>query len=645
MTKYKISFHSPDKDIKGEKKKLDIYQNESNENIKLSPSLEIRVKLKDINQKPKAKDIDKPKNKIMAPKKNINDQPKNKIELPKFKPNYTSKNRIEPKRLKPDYKSVNKIKSPELKPNYNPINKIEPPKLPLNYSPKNKIYRTLKKLDLNKNQLQKRFIELDKPSQIKDNKLNPIILVINKNKKFTMNEVYFLKKNNIKIDDLKTRYDWIKNKSIASRFYREVIYSQFKRIPTTREIHKMGYTGFMAAVKRNLKIGMTDLVKEAGFTPSFEFKYEYKNKSICDLQEFFLNTIYPSFKIKNNLEENKPPTSEQINLSEYRGLLNALKNKDYSYNEFIISMGFKPNYEILYHDKSYSEIKNLFRKEIIPDLKEKFELDNNESPSYNEIEKYYRGLLKTLNRFDKTYLDLIKDLDLTPRQLFEKTLGETNHEALRLLLSKFMNHDRTVPNYYSETKILYSSRNLKIDGLIINNPKFSKNVISRLKTLTDIDINHETQINNLIRNIKYKDFLLFDFSNGYFYKNNTKLRTELIARKILKYHELDKSLLFLVGTRWPYNESMRNLPFALGYKNKSISTKNTLLISPFFFGKIIGINGENLRIFNSIISLNEKGNLNGINDLLEDFNKSHIKILNTDHFKKFLENSSLNKWI
>ena len=93
--------------------------------------------------------------------------------------------------------------------------------------------------------------------------------------------------------------------------------------------------------------------------------------------------------------------------------------------------------------------------------------------------------------------------------MFERALGETNHEALRLLLSKFINHDRAVPNYYSETKILYPSRNLKIDGLIINNTKFSENVISRLKTLTDTDNNHKTQINKLMRNLKNKDYNLY----------------------------------------------------------------------------------------------------------------------------------------
>ena len=570
----------------------------------------------------------------------INDKGKeleHKLKEKKEKDNYELPNDLKPENEPEDINDMDKLK----------VEDEGDVKSTLNINKTEKFYNQNVRETLNNYK-----IKLDEDFQLDQrynddriSKVNPIVLFINKNKRFTMNEINFLQKNNIKIENLKTRYDWVKNENIASKFYREVIYSQFKRIPTTRELHKIGYTGFMAAVKKNLKIGMTELVKKAGFTPSFEFKYEYKDKSLTDLQKFFLNEIYPNFKLKKNLEENQPPTSKEIGLSEYRGLLKALKNKNYSYNEFIRSMGFKPNYEIIYHDKSYSELKDFFTKEIIPDLKEKFELEDYESPSYDEVEKHYRGLLNSLNRFDKTYLDLIKDLNLTPRQISEAELGKTNHEALTFLLSEFMNHERTIPNYYSETKILYPVRNLKIDGLIINNVNYSADVRDRLKNLINIDKKYKNQIKNLMSNIRDKDFLLFDFSNAYFKRNNTKIRTELIARKILKYHELDKSILFLVGTRWPYKQSMRNLPFALGYKNKNISTKDTWLISPFFFSKIIGLNGENLRKFNNIISLNQEGNVKGIKEILEDFNKNNIKILSTSHFKKFLKNSSLNRWI
>ena len=113
----------------------------------------------------------------------------------------------------------------------------------------------------------------------------------------------------------------------------------------------------------------------------------------------------------------------------------------------------------------------------------------------------------------------------------------------------------------------------------------------------------ETQASNLIKEIPKKDFILFDFSNGYFCRNNI-IRTELIGRKIQKYHNLDKSLLFLVGTRWPYQKTIRELPRVINNNNSNISTQNTFLINPSLFSRLVGLEGESLRNFNNIISFN-----------------------------------------
>ena len=87
---------------------------------------------------------------------------------------------------------------------------------------------------------------------------------------------------------------------------------------------------------------------------------------------------------------------------------------------------------------------------------------------------------------------------------------------------------------------------------MVNNHSFSKDIKKNKKSFNIT----ETQASNLIKEIPQKVFLLFDFSNGYFYRNNI-IRTELIARKIQKYNYLDNSLLFLVGTRWSYPKAMR----------------------------------------------------------------------------------------
>jgi len=475
-------------------------------------------------------------------------------------------------------------------------------------------------------------------------KENPIVLYFNNNKKFTKNEIEFLQKNDINIEDLKSRYSWVENEKIAAQFYREVIHSQFIRIPTTLELHKSGFSGYMNAVRKKLRIGYTELVKKAGFAPRYEVRFKYDDKNFSDLQEFFTGKVYPELRTRHGLEGFQPPTSTHISYSEYRGLLSALKKFGYSYNEFIKIIGFKPKYEYIYKNKSYSELKTIFKEQIVPDLNEKLKLKSKsehfETPSYDEVETYYCGFINTIDRFDKSYIDFVKDLGLNPRQTFEAELGVANHEALKFVISESMNHDKNRFNYYSEIKILHPKRNLQIDGLIINNTNFSKDI---KKKMDNFNI-RETQAINLIKEIPKKDFILFDFSNGYFYRNNI-IRTELIARKIQKYHNLDNSLLFLVGTRWQSQKTIRELPRVIKNDNTNISTQNTFLIKPSLFSRLVELEGESLRNFNNIISFNEKRDLESIKEIIDEYKERKIIILNTDHFKNTIKNRSLHRWI
>ena len=157
MTKNEFNFHSPDKDIKGEKKnKLNIYQDKSKEDTKFIPSLEMP---KDDKQRIFTPSLEMPK------KKGIN-----KIEPPKLKPNYIPKNKIEQPHLKPNYKPQNKIQPHKFKPNYTPKNKIEPPQLSPNYQPKNKIQLPkLKANNISKNKIN----VITSFQNIKDEKFNP----------------------------------------------------------------------------------------------------------------------------------------------------------------------------------------------------------------------------------------------------------------------------------------------------------------------------------------------------------------------------------------------------------------------------------------------------------------------------------------
>jgi len=613
------------------------------ERPKFDPTAPTRNKIEPRKIDPKKE----PKNKIEPRKIDPKKEPKHKIQRQKLNPLTPSRNKIESPTFNPGREPINKIEPRQFKPG-KPRNKIEPVHLDFTREPKNKI--SLPKLESKDMQnFDTNTLDIDNaPSiqKIKNDTLkpNPIVLYFNNNKKFTKNEIEFLQKNDINIEDLKSRYSWVENEKIAAQFYREVIHSQFIRIPTTLELHKSGFSGYMNAVRKKLRIGYTELVKKAGFTPQYEVRFKYDDKNFSDLQEFFTGKVYPELRTRHGLEGFQPPTSTHISSSEYRGLLSALKKLGYSYNEFIKNIGFKPKYEYKYKNKSYSELKTIFKEQIVPDLNEKLKLKSKsehfETPSYDEVETYYRGFINTIDRFNKSYIDFVKDLGLNPRQTFEAELGVFNHEALKFVISESMNHDKNRFNYYSEIKILHPKRNLQIDGLIINNTSFSKDIKRKMENFNI----RETQASNLIKEIPKKDFILFDFSNGYFCRNNI-IRTELIARKIQKYHNLDNSLLFLVGTRWPYQKSIRELPRVINNNNTNISTQNTFLINPSLFSRLVGLEGESLRNFNNIISFNEKRDLEGIKDIIDEYKERKIIILNTDHFKNALKNRSLHRWI
>lgn len=584
-----------------------------------------KVEKTELTPKPKPKPNDKPKNKIERSKIDIHKEPKNKIqrekidlhsparnkiEFPKIDINAPTKNKIEPQRIDPKMEPKHKLLPRKINPKASPRHKIEP-RQTITYTKTKKSAR------------------------------NPIVLYFNNNKKFTQNEIEFLKNKDIKIENLKSRYSWVKNEKIAAQFYREVIHSQFKRVPTRRELHQHGFSGYMNAIRKNLGTNMTDLIKSAGFSPQFEFRFKYDGKNLSDLKIFYTRKVYPDLKSRHGLEGFRQPTFDHIKFSEYRGFTNALRKLGYSYNEFIKELGYKPNYELLYKNKSYSELRKIFKTHIIPNLNKKmrYKSEYKDAPSYEDVETYYRGFLNTLNRFNKSYLDFVKDLGLTPRQKFEAKLGVANHEALKFIISESMNHTNKKLNYYSEIKI-FPKRNLQIDGLIINNINLSKSIKSRI---TNFSIT-ETQASNLTKKIPKSDFLLFDFSNGYFHRNHV-IRTELVARKIQKYQNLDKALLFLVGTRWPYQKMIKDLPKVINYRDSNFSTQNTLLVNPPFFSKLVGLEGDNLINFNNLILFNEKCDLENINKIIEESKEKDIKILDTLHFKNALKKRSLQRWI
>ena len=104
------------------------------------------------------------------------------------------------------------------------------------------------------------------------------------------------------------------------------------------------------------------------------------------------------------------------------------------YKNRIKKLGFDPHWDVIYRQTTYKGLLDYFLKTIYPNLSEIFELDENEAPSYEEVEKHYRGFLNSIGRFNKKFSDVVSDLNLTLRQKITQQIGRLNHNILSLFI-------------------------------------------------------------------------------------------------------------------------------------------------------------------------------------------------------------------
>lgn len=155
----------------------------------------------------------------------------------------------------------------------------------------------------------------------------------------TKEELEFLRKIGINPKNLRYRWGWVDEEKSLS-FYREVIYPHFNRVPGIKEINKLGYRGFLNALKKICK-SYVKFVKKAGFIPNVEYKYV--GLDFDSLVKYFKKTIYPELKIRLSLDENTPPTATQINKNGYSSFLTKIYKKNKSYYDLIRAAGFNVN--------------------------------------------------------------------------------------------------------------------------------------------------------------------------------------------------------------------------------------------------------------------------------------------------------------
>lgn len=226
---------------------------------------------------------------------------------------------------------------------------------------------------------------------------------------FTNDELEFFKRKDIDPSNLKTRWAWVNNKKIAVEFYKEVVLPKFDSVPKAHDVDNIGYRGFRASIKR-LGIGMNDITKAAGFNPYFEIKYA--NMNYNEIINFYHKTIIPDFKLKypNDI---KSYLRQRLVMQDYRGFIDRLyklvksaASRDNIWANFLRKNGFEPLKEFQYKSKSFSELLDLFVKEIYPNLKKKYNLGQKQAPLKEQLDDEFNGFRKAIRRLGYSLSDL-----------------------------------------------------------------------------------------------------------------------------------------------------------------------------------------------------------------------------------------------
>lgn len=259
---------------------------------------------------------------------------------------------------------------------------------------------------------------------------------------YTKEELEFLKKYGIDPQKLKTRWEWVDEEK-ALAFYRDVIYPHFNSTPKVHDIENLGYRGFLNALKKTRK-KHNDYITNLGLKPNFEEKYV--GKSFKDLVRLFLDVIYPDLREKLSLEDNLPPTKEEVDNNGYRGFTDNLRKLNYYYGDLLIAAGFKAFRKYRYKGKSLQDLINMFKNQIYPDLIRKKIIKKETLPTKEDLKSNgYSGFFPAIKRFGKTWTYILKKAGFNPK--YEHLY---NNKSYKQLINIFKN------KIYPNIKKVYS---------------------------------------------------------------------------------------------------------------------------------------------------------------------------------------------
>jgi hypothetical protein len=480
--------------------------------------------------------------------------------------------------------------------------------------------------------------------------INDLTNVFNLNFFFTEEDFQWFKKNGIDVEKIKllrSRWYWISNNKrfmnkikkeekngidLAIEYLFQIVFKNVRskfnlgeyEIPSSRMILSTRYNYFLQKTLKKSHKKYNELLREFGFDVVHDFPHQ--NKTYEELKKFFMKKIYPFYNLKKNIA----PYAKRVS-KDFRGFEAAVKKvSGKSLTDLFKDLRLELKYDYKYLNLSYKDLKRLFINEIYSNLKKKYNLKNNVAPLYNKIERYYRGFIKALYKYKKSYTTFLRELKLQPQSEIRSELGILLHKAFRLIISNFLNKKNSF-KYFSEVRIFEPKRSMRIDGLIVLNKSIKKNIIKIFKEVIDEEIIR----NKLMKLIEKNEYLLIDYTNVF--RRKYQLHTKRLYIKSVKYLKNPKKvLLFFIGTKWSVFANVFNLPKYLKYRKKVIKTSKMAVISPELLAKIIGLEGSSLKLFKEIIKYNKEADLEGLYEIIEELELNEIKIYSTKELKKEL---------
>jgi len=175
-------------------------------------------------------------------------------------------------------------------------------------------------------------------------------------------------KNDITPENLTTRWEWVDLRpDLITEFYKDVLYSINNRVPTSRELKKIGYSQFMEKLREN-GISLSDLAKKCGFKPRSRHQRNISLEDLTDEEvQFFRDNSIRVDKLTSRwswMDKNPHlvvtffeeviltffgyvPTWDELANTEFYYYMQKLSKLDLSYPEVIKKANCVPNFQFL----------------------------------------------------------------------------------------------------------------------------------------------------------------------------------------------------------------------------------------------------------------------------------------------------------